>query len=116
MGVFDIFKKANPLKEKINLIEKEIKKTISIFCQYNFSVVKYGAYEIDAKYLVFWICVDTDSIKKELESNQDLKNQLRNILFKYEYPKNAINSVFIGFESQETVNRESQGDWYLHFK
>lgn len=116
MEIFDIFKKPNPLKEKIKLIEKEIKKTVSLFCKYNFSIFKYGSYEIDPKYLTIWICVETDLVKEELNNSQDLGNQLRNLLHKHEYPREAISGVFIGFESQETVNRESQGDWYLHFK
>ena len=35
---------------------------------------------------------------------------------KHDYPADAQNNVHIGFESQETVDRESDGNWYLHFK
>jgi hypothetical protein len=116
MGIFNIFQSKDSLKRKIKTIEENIKKTVSIFCNENFSVIQYGAYDINPKHLVFWICVDTDKIKKELESNIELNNQLRSLLVKYEYPKEAVDSVYIGFESQETVERESKGDWYLHFK
>ena len=116
MGIFNIFQSKSSLKGKIKTIEQEIKKLVSIVCNEKFSTLWYGAVEIDPKHLVFWICVDTDKMKEQLENNKDLNNQLRNLLVKYEYPKDAISSVYIGFESQETVDRESKGDWYMHFK
>ena len=116
MGIFNIFQSENSLKGKIKTIEKEIKKIVSIVCNEKLSLQWYGAYEIDPKHLVFWVCVDTDKMKSQLETNENLNNQLRDLLVKYEYPKDAISSVHIGFESQETVDRDSKGDWYLHFK
>lgn len=32
------------------------------------------------------------------------------------YPAESQRFIHIGFESQETVNRESKGNWYHHFK
>ena len=93
-----------------------MKRVLSMNFNIKFSVIYYGAYEINPKYLVFWICVDTDKIKAELERDEELKNKLKNVLIKNEYPIEAIHNVQIGFESKETVNRESKGDWYLHFK
>lgn len=116
MGIFNIFQSKNSLKRKIKTIENEIKKIVSIVCNEKLSLYWYGAYEIDPKHLVFWVCVDTDKMKRQLETNENLNNQLRDLLVKYEYPEEAISSVHIGFESQETVDRESKGDWYLHFK
>jgi len=52
----------------------------------------------------------------QLSNDKSLNDLLRNTLIIAEYPKEALNDVFIGFESQETVKRESGGDWYLHFK
>jgi hypothetical protein len=116
MGIFDIFQSKKSLKRKIKTIEQEIKKTVSMSFSGKFSILRYGAYDIDPKHLVFWICVDTDEIKDKLENDKDLNNELRNIFVKNEYPKDSINNVHIGFESQETVDRESNGDWYMHFK
>jgi hypothetical protein len=116
MRIFNIFQSKDSLKRKIRVIEKEIKKLVSIVCNENFSVLQYGAYEINPKHLVFWICVDTDKMKEKLMDNESLKNKLNELLVIHKYPKDAINYVFIGFESQETVDRESKGDWFLHFK
>ncbi|MDC8026858.1 hypothetical protein NBY09_11905 [Elizabethkingia anophelis] len=35
---------------------------------------------------------------------------------KYKYPKNAIEYVSINFESQETVDRDYEGNWYYYYK
>lgn len=43
-------------------------------------------------------------------------NSLRNILAVHEYPIEGRPFVHIGFESEETVARESGGNWYYHFK
>lgn len=116
MGIFSFFQSKNALTITIQTIEKEMKQLLSTKLNEKFSIFHYGAYEIDPKHLVFWICVDTDEIKQKLEENKELNSQLRNILIKNKYPKAAIPNVHIGFESQETVGRESKGDWWLHFK
>lgn len=57
------------LKTKIERINKEIESLTSKFCTEKFSVINYGAFDIDHKYLVYWICVQTDKAKHELENN-----------------------------------------------
>ena len=104
------------MKRKILDIKEDIEKIISPICKEKFWVDWYGAYDIDPKNLVFWICVQSDKKKSELESNLELMSELKNLLVKYNYNEQARPFVFIGFESQETVNRESEGNWYNHFK
>ncbi len=103
-------------KRKILDIVDDIKLIIRSLCEEKFWIDWYGAYNIDPKNLVIWICVESDKIKSKLESNPELVNKLRETIVKYNYPEQAIPFVHIGFESQETVDRESKGNWYLHFK
>lgn len=116
MNFLKIFYPKNSLKRKIMDIKDEMKKVVSGYCNENFWIEYYGAYEIHPKNLVYWICVNSDTMKLSLRNNAELVNKLKRILVKFDYPKEGISYVGIDFESQETVNRESNGDWYLHFK
>lgn len=116
MKLFKYFFSKKTLKGKIIHIEDDLKKIIKPLCKEKFWIERYGAYEINPKNLVFWVCVQTDKTKVSLESKQDLKRKINSLFIKYHYPKEAIEDVFIGFESQENVNRVSDGNWYLHFK
>lgn len=63
-----------------------------------------------------WICVKSDDQKNRLEKNRELNGLLRGILEEWDYPAEARSHVGIGFESQETVDRESHGHWWHHWK
>lgn len=104
------------IKRKILDIEDDLKRIIQPVCNEKVNVVWYGAYDINPKHLVFWVCVHTDAMKNELISNKTLYKQLRDLLQKHNYPEEARPHVHIGFESQETVDRTSGGNWYYHFK
>jgi len=104
------------IKKKILDIKADIEKLIQPACSERFFVDWYGAYDINPKHLVYWICVQSDKMKNRLNENVELITALRVLLEKYEYPSESQKFVHIGFESQETVNRESKGNWYYHFK
>jgi hypothetical protein len=59
MSFLNIFK-SNSLRQKITNIKKDITKETTNFCDEIFWVEWYGAYDINPKYLVFWIGVDSD--------------------------------------------------------
>src|ERR1041385_4110025 len=104
------------LKRKILDIKDEIAEIIKPMCKEKFWINWYGAYDIDPKNLVFWVCVESDKMKTSFESDEKLMKRLRDLLEKYDYPLEARPHVAIGYESQETVDRKSNGDWYVHFK
>lgn len=116
MSFLKLFYPKSSLKRKILDIKDDIEKIIPEYCDERFWINWYGAYEIDPKHLVFWICVKSDVMKLNLNSNSELMSTLRSLLVKHRYPEDARQSVSIDFESQETVDRESNGDWYVHFK
>jgi len=104
------------IKRKILEIKTDIEEIIKTVCSGKFFVDWYGAYDIDPKHLVYWICVESDKMKNKLIENIELHTALRSLLDKHEYPEESRKFVHIGFESEETVNRESNGNWYHHFK
>lgn len=79
-------------------------------------VTHYGANDIHPKHLVYWICVRSDAEKKRLAADVALMAKLRALLTEHQYPVEGRNEVFIGFESQETVDRDSGGNWWYHWK
>ncbi len=115
-NILKIFSSKSSLKDKILNIVNDIKEEVNLYCDEKFWINWYGAYDVDPKHLVIWICVQKDKTKADLIANKKLHTSLRNILTKHNYPKQAISSVYIGFESEETVSKESGGDWYQHFK
>jgi hypothetical protein len=97
-------------------IKDHITQIIKRSCSEKFFIYWYGAYDLDPKYLVYWVCVKTDNMKAKLESDRDLNSELRQLLEAHEYPIEAREFVHLGFESQETVDKKSGGNWYQHFK
>jgi hypothetical protein len=116
MTIWKYFYSKKSLKRKILAIKDDLTDLAKKHCTEKFFIEWYGAYQIDPKHLVFWICIQSDKMKHELESNIDLNKDLRNLLAKNEYPVEAQKFVYISFESQETVDRESNGDWHIHFQ
>lgn len=104
------------LKEVTDLIEKAIAATIREATREKHWVTHYGANDTHPKNLVYWICVQSDAEKKRLADDRDLHRRLRALLVEYEYPPEGQAGVHIGFESQETVDRESAGNWWHHWK
>lgn len=116
MNLLRIFYPKNSLKRKILEIKEDIICIVNSRCKEKFRVEFHGAYDLHPENLAFWICIESDRMKKTLGEDQELTQQLRALLDKHDYPADARRSVVISFESQETVDRESNGDWYVHLK
>jgi hypothetical protein len=104
------------IKEVTERIEKAIEAVIADVAKEKHWVTHYGANNIHPQHLVYWICVQSDAEKKRLEDNSELYRKLRSLLTEHHYPLAGREQVHIGFESQETVDRESGGNWYHHWK
>jgi hypothetical protein len=108
--------KKSEIDEVTEKIEVAIKDLISTASHEKYWVTHYGANDIHPKHLVYWICVQSDAEKKRMEDDKVLYARLRQLLVEHKYPISGRAEVHIGFESQETVDRESGGNWWQHWK
>lgn len=78
--------------------------------------IAYGSIDVDPGLVSLWICVQTDDEKARFSGDDAFVASLREMLVGAGYPEEGARRVFVGFESQETVDRESSGDWWGHFR
>ncbi len=79
-------------------------------------VWSFGAYYIDPKYLVFVVGVPTDAAKETLKSTSTFTASMKELLETFNWPIQARAEVVFDVESQETVDRENNGNWWYHYK
>lgn len=107
---------SNDLEKLTEQIQGAIAAKLATVVHEKYWVTHYGANHIHPRHLVYWICVQSDAEKKRLQADQELCRSLRSLLHEYRYPIEGRDGVHIGFESQETVDRESAGNWWYHWK
>jgi hypothetical protein len=72
-----------------------------------------GAYH-RSKVSVFVIAVQTDRERDRLRADQQLSEQFKQALVRVDWPEAARPHVEFEIESEETVKRESGGNWWAH--
>lgn len=76
-----------------------------------------GAIEIDPKYLSYWFATKKDSDRDELLNKaSEIKGLVHYYLEIDGYPNESIIYTSCTFESQETVERDFNGNWYYAMK
>jgi hypothetical protein len=103
------------LKWKIFRIESAIRQLVRSQGMLP-SVWSFGAYYIDPKHLVFVVGVPSDAERDSLQSNPEFHDQLLTLLCRFNWPDTARSAVIFDIESEETVDRESGGNWWYHYK
>ena len=76
------------------------------------TVSSYGATELDARHLVVTIDVKTDRERDEIRRDPLLRDRFQQALIDADYPASAAPRVSFNVESQQTVDREHEGNWY----
>ncbi len=79
-------------------------------------VWSFGAYYINPKHMVFVVGVSSDHEKKLLKEDTKFTVSMNKLLIKYNWPEQARAHVMFDIESQETVDRETEGHWWYHYK
>lgn len=104
------------LEDKIYRIASGIDRIVSNITTEKFWITHYGAFDIDPKYLVYKIVVQTDDERGRLLRDEDLKIRLRQLLDDNDYPQKARGNVSFGFDSDESINRDSGGNAWHHWR
>lgn len=79
-------------------------------------VWSFGAYYIDPKHMVFVVGVPSDKERDSLRNDKDFLAKMQSLLVRFNWPAPAREHVAFDIESQETVDRESNGNWWHHYK
>lgn len=116
MCVFSLFRNNSDIKTVTKNVIRKINAIAKSTVKEKYWITHYGANDIHPKYLVIWICVKTDVEKNRLNNDTNLMESMRNVLNEVNYPEEGRTGVHIGFESRETVDRDSDGNWYFHWK
>lgn len=106
----------HPLEKIIRRAELAIRDHFSSASLGKFWVTHYGATDINPKHLVIWLCVSTDALKAHLLASNEYRSVARQSLLTAGYPAEVCGQIHVGVESEETVNRESGGNWWHHWK
>lgn len=108
------FLRKNSIRRKILDIEEELTQIAHSICNEKCFIYRIGGVaEIDTC-VDFWVCVRTDKMAKFVEDNTKLKDSLKLLLEKYDYPSLYRDKVKIGIVSMETVKRVSNGNLWEH--
>ena len=97
-------------------IEASMEVLVNSYADEKCWITHYGANDIHPKNLVYQICVQTDEERNKLHRNVDLMKALRQLLITHNYPASGRDGVYINYESQETVDRDSHGNWRHHWQ
>ena len=75
-----------------------------------------GAYDLGPQYLAFWIFTTTDKERDRLLNEPQMIEALHELLRSNSYPVDAVASVGLAVESQETVDRDFEGNGFYAMK
>ncbi|HNT29512.1 MAG TPA: hypothetical protein PKL83_00995 [bacterium] len=83
---------------------------------YTCSTFWFGAIDIHPKHIGFWIRVKTDAEKQTIEQDAQILPALRDCFRTVGYPAEAIAELGFAVQSDETVDRVFNGNWYHAIK
>lgn len=75
-----------------------------------------GAVAISPKYLSIWLRTDKDFEREILKNDSTLRPAIDDILRGVGYPRECIPEIGLAIQSQQTVDRDSGGNWFLAMK
>ena len=103
------------LEWKVLRIEYALKSLLKEF-GIKANVWSLGAYYVDPRRLALVIAVPLDSDRASLQNNRAFLVRMERLLAIFNWETTARDHVRFHIESQETVDRENNGNWLYHFR
>jgi hypothetical protein len=103
------------LKKKVANMADEIKTAVRRTGGANCTVLTLGAYDVDPRLLVYVVQVATDAERDKLKDRPTLAESLKELPAKSGWPSSACEDVTFHIESQQTVDRENEGNWAYRY-
>lgn len=104
------------IKDLVQVIKKDVKYIVSETTQERYDVFTYGSYLFGENGLCILISVNTDKERDRIKADAKFFRRVSSSLVLRDFPEEARGRVVVWVESQETVDRESKGDWYQHMR
>lgn len=103
------------LKKKVANIAEEAQTVVRRTGGATCTILSLGAYDVDPRLLMFVVQVAKDADREKLKERPALAEALKELPKKHGWPKDALDDVVFHIESQETVDRENEGNWAYRF-
>ncbi len=102
----------HPLTPVLDRAKEDLRQAILDMGYSCDSIFYAGAYDIAPHHLFFGVQVKTDSERERMNADIRIDRTVRRILRERGYPAEAIPKIGARCESQETVDRDWEGNWY----
>ncbi len=79
------------------------------------TLVTFGAWDVDPRLLGFVYQVATDAERDKLKERAVLLQSLAGLPAQHGWPADACADVVFEIESQETIDRDNEGNWSIRF-
>lgn len=103
------------LKKKVAKIAEEAQTVVRRIGGGACTILSLGAYDVDPRLLMFVVQVAKDADRDKLKERPALAEALKELPKKHGWPADACDDVVFNIESQETVDRENEGNWAYRF-
>ena len=104
------------LERLISNIKGDLRNLLKDYTKEKVNIYDYGITPTNLNNFALCIIVASDAEKQRLFQLSTLNETIWGIFKKRNYPIDAIQNVQIKYESRETIQRESKGNWNYHFR